>query len=110
VPHTQRAVTGSLVPEGVKSIYELVFNGLTFNIVKQATAEAIRAVTTVSGVGKISAANFGGKLDHTISISKKPLRNRSSSLLKRVQLAEMVIQECRRNALALFRISRISQI
>jgi len=61
-PTLRETVSGSLVPEGVKSIYELVFNGLTFNIVKQATAEGIHAATAVPGVRKITAANFGGKL------------------------------------------------
>jgi formylmethanofuran--tetrahydromethanopterin N-formyltransferase len=61
-PTLRETIRGSLVPEGVKSIYELVFNGLTFNIVKQATAEGIRAASAVPGVRKITAANFGGKL------------------------------------------------
>lgn len=61
-PTLKETVPGSLIPEGVKSVYELVFNGLTFNIVKQATAEGIRAATAVQGVRKISAVNFGGKL------------------------------------------------
>ena len=61
-PTLRETVSGSLVPEDVKSIYELVFNGLTFNIVKQATAEGIRAASAVPGVRKITAANFGGKL------------------------------------------------
>jgi len=61
-PTLRETFAGSLVPEGVKSVYELVFNGLTFNLVKQATAEGIRAATGVPGVKKISAVNFGGKL------------------------------------------------
>jgi formylmethanofuran--tetrahydromethanopterin N-formyltransferase len=61
-PTLRGTVAGSLVPEGVKSVYELVFNGLTFNIVKQATAEGIRAAAAVPGVRKITAVNFGGKL------------------------------------------------
>ena len=61
-PTLRGTVSGSLVPEGVKSVYELIFNGLTFYIVKQATAEGIRAATTVPGVRKITAVNFGGKL------------------------------------------------
>lgn len=61
-PTLKGTVPASLIPEGVKSVYELVFNGLTFNIVKQATAEGIRAATAVPGVKKISAVNFGGKL------------------------------------------------
>jgi len=61
-PALRESVTGSLVPVGVGSIYELVFNGLTFNIVKHATAEGIRAAMAVPGVKKITAVNFGGKL------------------------------------------------
>jgi formylmethanofuran--tetrahydromethanopterin N-formyltransferase len=61
-PTLRESVPGSLVPEGVRSVYELVFNGLNFNIVKQATAEGIQAATLVHGVKKISAVNFGGKL------------------------------------------------
>lgn len=61
-PTLRESVTDSLVPPGVGGIYELVFNGLTFNIVKQATAEGIRAAMAVPGVRKITAVNFGGKL------------------------------------------------
>jgi len=61
-PTIRETTGGSLVPEDVRSIYELVFNGLNFNIVKKATAEGIRAATAVAGVRKISAVNFGGKL------------------------------------------------
>jgi len=61
-PTLRETVNGSLVPEGVTSIYELVFNGLNLTIVKQATAQGIRAATAVPGVRKITAANFGGKL------------------------------------------------
>jgi formylmethanofuran--tetrahydromethanopterin N-formyltransferase len=61
-PSLRETVAGSLVPEDVKSVYELVFNGLTFNIVKNATAEGIRAAIAIPGVRKITAVNFGGKL------------------------------------------------
>jgi formylmethanofuran--tetrahydromethanopterin N-formyltransferase len=61
-PTLRQTLPGSLIPEGVKCVYELVFNGLTFNIVKDATAAGIRAATSVQGVKKISAVNFGGKL------------------------------------------------
>jgi formylmethanofuran--tetrahydromethanopterin N-formyltransferase len=61
-PTLKETVSDSLVPAGVNSVYELVFNGLTFNIVKQATADGIRAATAVEGVRKITAVNFGGKL------------------------------------------------
>ncbi len=58
-----RSITGnSLVPDGVTSVYELVFNGVTPTLLKRATARGIRAAATVPGVRKITAVNFGGKL------------------------------------------------
>lgn len=61
-PALRQSVDGSFVVDGVKSVYELVFNGLTFDIVKRATSEGIRAACKVPGVRKITAVNFGGKL------------------------------------------------
>ncbi len=61
-PTLREAVSESRVPESVKSVYELVFNGLTFDIVKRATADGIRAAASVAGVRKITAVNFGGRL------------------------------------------------
>ena len=61
-PTLRETVKGSLVPEGVNSIYELVFNGLTLDTVKRATADGVRAALAVPGVRKITAVNFGGKL------------------------------------------------
>ena len=61
-PTLRGVVNSSLVPEGVSSIYELVFNGITFNVVKRATGDGIRAACKVPGVKKITAVNFGGKL------------------------------------------------
>jgi len=39
-----------------------VFDGLTFDIVKRAMKEGINAASSVAGVKKITAVNFGGKL------------------------------------------------
>lgn len=61
-PALKGVVSETKVPPSVNSIYELVFNGLTEDIVKRATAEAVRATMKVPGVVKISAVNFGGKL------------------------------------------------
>jgi formylmethanofuran--tetrahydromethanopterin N-formyltransferase len=61
-PTLRGRVPESKVPEGVSSVYELVFNGLSVDIVKKATAVGIRAASEVPGVRKISAVNFGGKL------------------------------------------------
>ncbi len=61
-PALRSVVPNSQVPEGTKSVYELVYNGLTADIVKKATAAGIAAATQVPGVKKITAVNFGGKL------------------------------------------------
>jgi formylmethanofuran--tetrahydromethanopterin N-formyltransferase len=61
-PRLKGSVEGSQVPEGVESIYEIVFNGLDQEAVARATAAGVRAAMEVPGVVKISAVNFGGKL------------------------------------------------
>jgi len=61
-PLLRGAISNSLVPEGVSSVYELVFNGLTADLVKKATGEGVRAAMNIPGVKKITAVNFGGKL------------------------------------------------
>jgi formylmethanofuran--tetrahydromethanopterin N-formyltransferase len=55
VPDTQ-------VPKNVKSIYEIVINGLDLESVKKAMSEGIKAADKVEGVVKISAGNYGGKI------------------------------------------------
>jgi formylmethanofuran--tetrahydromethanopterin N-formyltransferase len=40
----------------------LVFNALTLKQIEEATAKGIKAALNVTGVVKISAVNFGGKL------------------------------------------------
>jgi formylmethanofuran--tetrahydromethanopterin N-formyltransferase len=52
----------SKVPDGVKSIPEIVINGLTKEDVENAMHEAIEIASKVKGVLKISAGNYGGKL------------------------------------------------
>ena len=61
-PAIKDIVPESQVPDNVNSVYELVFNGLTEDLVKKATSECIKAAIKVPGVVKISAVNFGGKL------------------------------------------------
>ncbi|MBS7655399.1 formylmethanofuran--tetrahydromethanopterin N-formyltransferase [Candidatus Bathyarchaeota archaeon] len=61
-PALKSLIEDSKVPEGVNSVYEIVFNGVTTKIVKKATAAGIKAAAQVKGVKKISAVNFGGKL------------------------------------------------
>jgi formylmethanofuran--tetrahydromethanopterin N-formyltransferase len=61
-PKLKALVEGSRVPENVNTIYEIVINGLDIDAVKKAMAEGIKAAAKVSGVTKISAGNYGGKL------------------------------------------------
>ena len=52
----------SKVPKGVRYIPEIVINGLTLEAVKKAMKAGIEAVSSVDGVVKISAGNYGGRL------------------------------------------------
>ncbi len=61
-PRLRDVVPDSKVPENVESVYEIVINGLSLEAVKRAMAVGIGAAAEVSGVARISAANFGGKL------------------------------------------------
>lgn len=61
-PRLKKIVSDSQVPDNVNSIYEIVINGLNLDVVKKAMAEGIKAAVKVSGVVKISAGNYGGKL------------------------------------------------
>lgn len=58
----QKLGSESKVPDGVKSIPEIVINGITMEAVKQAMKQAIKAGINTPGVVKISAGNYGGKL------------------------------------------------
>jgi formylmethanofuran--tetrahydromethanopterin N-formyltransferase len=55
-------VPDSQVPEDVKCVYEIVINGLTLEDVKRAMIDGLKAAAEVSGVVKISAGNYGGKI------------------------------------------------
>jgi formylmethanofuran--tetrahydromethanopterin N-formyltransferase len=61
-PGLKTLVEDSQVPENVNCIYEIVINGLTVEAVKKATGEGIKAAASISGVERISAGNYGGKL------------------------------------------------
>jgi formylmethanofuran--tetrahydromethanopterin N-formyltransferase len=52
----------SMVPEVVKYIPEIVINGISMNVVKEAMKAGIEASLAVDGVVKVSAGNYGGKL------------------------------------------------
>ncbi len=61
-PTLRDHILSSLVPDGVVSIPEIVFNGLTLDSIKAAMRAAILSVQDVAGVVKVSAGNYGGKL------------------------------------------------
>lgn len=50
------------LPDDVEGVYEIVFDALTFDAIKQATSDAIDAIMEVEDVIKISAGNYGGNL------------------------------------------------
>ena len=52
----------SLVPDGVKSIMEIVINGSSLEAVTRATHSAIDACLDTPGLVKITAGNYGGRL------------------------------------------------
>ena len=52
----------SRVPEGVRSIMEVIINGHDLASITQATHQAIEAAIETPGLIKISAGNYGGRL------------------------------------------------
>jgi len=61
-PGLRTLVPDSQVPEGVNCVYEIVVNGLSVEAVKKAMGEGLKAAAAVSGVVRVSAGNYGGKL------------------------------------------------
>jgi len=61
-PTLKGKIPDSKVPEGVKSIPEIVINGITLDAVKKAMKAAVQAAQDVEGVIRISAGNYEGKL------------------------------------------------
>jgi len=61
-PTLRRRIGGSLVPQGVGSIYEIVINGVDEGAVKGAMRDGIEAATGTGKVLFIGASNFDGKL------------------------------------------------
>jgi formylmethanofuran--tetrahydromethanopterin N-formyltransferase len=61
-PALRDKVTDSKVPPNVKSILEIVINGLSLDAVTLAQGMGMIAAAGVDGVVKITSVNFGGKL------------------------------------------------
>jgi formylmethanofuran--tetrahydromethanopterin N-formyltransferase len=67
---TLRGAVASKLPENVNAVYELVFDGLDLASVEKATRVGIEAACR-SGIVKITAGNYGGKLGpHHIHLHK----------------------------------------
>nr|MDO8098245.1 formylmethanofuran--tetrahydromethanopterin N-formyltransferase [Candidatus Njordarchaeota archaeon] len=50
------------LPDDVQSVYEIVMDGVSIESVKSATAAGIKAAASVTGIKRITAANYGGTL------------------------------------------------
>ncbi len=61
-PTLREKIPDTLVPEGVRSIYEIVICGLTEEAIAEAMKRGMLAATRVQGVKRISAGNYGGEL------------------------------------------------
>ena len=61
-PAIRDQVPDTKIPPEVKSVMEIVINGLTLESVVKAMGVGIKAAMTVPGVVKITAGNYGGKL------------------------------------------------
>jgi formylmethanofuran--tetrahydromethanopterin N-formyltransferase len=61
-PALRVLVPDTKLPEGVGCVYEIVINGLSVEAVKNAMSVGLKEAASVSGVVKISAGNYGGKL------------------------------------------------
>jgi formylmethanofuran--tetrahydromethanopterin N-formyltransferase len=55
----------SRVPEGVRSIMEIIINGRDLEALKQATRAALHAAAETPDLVRISAGNYGGRLGKT---------------------------------------------
>jgi formylmethanofuran--tetrahydromethanopterin N-formyltransferase len=61
-PTLKDKVPDSLVPEGVRSIYEIVICGLSEEVIAEAMKRGMLAATHAQGIRGISAGNYGGEL------------------------------------------------
>lgn len=61
-PTLKGKVAGSLVPEGIASIPEIVINGVDKEAVMDAMRNTIYAVSNIAGLSLVSAGDYGGSL------------------------------------------------
>ncbi len=61
-PTLKGKIPDSKVPDGVKSIPEIVINGISREAVEKAMYVCMEVASRIDGIVKISAGNYGGKL------------------------------------------------
>ncbi len=61
-PKLKGVLPDSNVPDNVNTVYEIVIDGLNLDSIKHAMAEGVKAAVKASGIVRISAGNYGGKL------------------------------------------------
>jgi formylmethanofuran--tetrahydromethanopterin N-formyltransferase len=59
---TLRGITATELPDNCQAVYEIVIDGLSFDAVQSAMRRGLHAAASVSGVTRITAGNYGGKL------------------------------------------------
>jgi formylmethanofuran--tetrahydromethanopterin N-formyltransferase len=61
-PGLKTLLPDSQLTENVNCVYEIVIDGLNVEVVKRAMGDGVKAAASVSGVVRVSAGNYGGKL------------------------------------------------
>ncbi|MFX0011650.1 MAG: formylmethanofuran--tetrahydromethanopterin N-formyltransferase [Candidatus Hermodarchaeota archaeon] len=61
-PTLRNKIEGSLLGERDNFVYEIILDGATEDVIRKAMRLGIQAAVKISGVNKISAGNYGGKL------------------------------------------------
>jgi formylmethanofuran--tetrahydromethanopterin N-formyltransferase len=61
-PTLRTKIDNSMLKEGDNCVYEIILDGATEDAIKKALKIGIEAAVKISGVNRISAGNYGGKL------------------------------------------------
>jgi formylmethanofuran--tetrahydromethanopterin N-formyltransferase len=76
-PTLRNLISDSKISPEINSVYEIVVNGLNLEVVKRAMALGIVSASSIPGVKKITAANYGGKLGPYKALLKDFLKRES---------------------------------
>lgn len=72
-PSIRDGVKNTQITKDINSVYEIVINGLNLKSVKEAISEGIIGAAAVTGVIRITAANYAGKLGPYKAVLKDTL-------------------------------------